>query len=443
MLSQLQEDYFIQRCPSVDQARRSSCSNRLLMVNGTLCAELGRNNRQTDSDGTARHCNPRAARTPTYEISPSRILVRAGLPLPNGQLVEAARDAQVPVLISANAFAKRKDKEFTGFRLPEPGRYAGMDIALDSAGFVAAVVYGDYDWSVAKYIELAASADWAFWSSMDYCVEPQVASNAELIQFRIAATARLLGQCTRAAEKAGIKPPMPVLQGWRPEHYAHCADLLPLDSWPNLVGVGSVCRRDVSGPDGLIAIVDALDRILPPHVQFHLFGVKSSGLKLLANHPRIRSADSMAWDAALRREMPVGRDMQVRTNAMVEWQRKQVQLLNSWDAPPPASQAELEMTPTPTLKERVRAAVAKFYGEMQGEFSDSYFQDAYEMSVSLSWIEFGFDQHGDAYLDDERLWQETLLFVYIHEELDIPFSEGYLEREAYWLKHGRDLPDPD
>lgn len=43
--------------------------------------------------------------------------------------------------------------------------------------------------------------------------------------------------------------------------------------WPALVGIGSVCRRNVSGRDGIASIVDALDTAPPKHVRFHLFGV--------------------------------------------------------------------------------------------------------------------------------------------------------------------------
>jgi hypothetical protein len=40
------------------------------------------------------------------------------------------------------------------------------------------------------------------------------------------------------------------------------------------VGLGSVCRRHLHAPDGIVAIVRALDEIMPAGVQLHLFGVK-------------------------------------------------------------------------------------------------------------------------------------------------------------------------
>jgi hypothetical protein len=50
------------------------------------------------------------------------------------------------------------------------------------------------------------------------------------------------------------------------------------DGWPSLVGVGSVCRRQLSGEIGLMRVIDTLEGILPSHVQLHLFGIKSAAL---------------------------------------------------------------------------------------------------------------------------------------------------------------------
>jgi hypothetical protein len=55
-------------------------------------------------------------------------------------------------------------------------------------------------------------------------------------------------------------------------------------------------------PDNLYRIVDALEEALPPHVGFHLFGVKSTALAKLKDRTRIVSADSMAWNYEDRRE---------------------------------------------------------------------------------------------------------------------------------------------
>ena len=262
-------------------------------------------------------------------IAPPRLIVRVGLPTPTGRLVRAARSRRYPVLFSANAFARRypprheREGSFQRFGLPDPEQLQGLDVALDSAGFVAAVRYGDYPWSVADYVELAAAYPWAWWASMDYCCEREVATDRPLRLLRMAATVALYYECRAEARLRGLSDPMPVLQGWTVSEYLQSMDWLALAEWPHLVGVGSVCRRSVHGVDGVLAIVEALDRALPPGVQLHLFGVKSEALAVLAHHPRIASTDSMAWDFAARRERPRQRTAAFRIHCMERWMHQQ------------------------------------------------------------------------------------------------------------------------
>ena len=134
-----------------------------------------------------------------------------------------------------------------------------------------------------------------------------------------------------------IKDPMPVLQGWRPEDYylsARWTETVLHEAgrhWPRLVGVGSVCRRQVHGPAGLLAILDVLHEILPPHVQLHGFGLKTTAIPLLRSYgTRIASVDSQAWDMAARHEAHQAKVS--CTNALRErhmtmwWQRQQARL---------------------------------------------------------------------------------------------------------------------
>lgn len=254
-----------------------------------------------------------------------QILLRVGQPNAGGSLIAAARRLGYPILISANAFAEMypKNSEWCGsfkrFRLPPRARFEGMNVALDSGGFVAAVKFGDYRHSIEQYINLVASAQWAWWASMDYCCEPEVAGDRPTRLLRMAATVDLYYQCRTAARRRGLTDPMPVLQGWKTGEYLQSMEWYGFEQWPALVGVGSVCRRHIHGPDGLFEVIAALDRALPAGVRLHLFGVKSGALEALGNHPRIASVDSMAWDFAARRARPVGRDMQFRIECMIEW----------------------------------------------------------------------------------------------------------------------------
>ena len=255
--------------------------------------------------------------------------VRVGVPLTGGRLVAAARERGYPVLFSANAFARsypkghEREGSFKAFSMPDAVQFEGLDAALDSAGFVAATLHRDYRWSVDEYLDLVAAHPWAWWASMDYCQEKEVAGDRPLRLLRIAATAFMLGRCRAEARRRGLKPPMPILQGWTPDEYVTCAEWLPLTEWPDLVGIGSVCRRQVGGSDGILAILEAVDAILPPHCKVHLFGVKSTVLELIADHPRVASVDSMAWDVQARAERRTGRDMEFRISHMEAWTTKQ------------------------------------------------------------------------------------------------------------------------
>lgn len=242
--------------------------------------------------------------------------VRVGIH-PSGRYGSALKEIGAAALISANALRKRGR-----FRRMKPEAFGGhLDVALDSAGFVAMVRYGGYPWSVSDYVELAAAWPWAWWASMDFCCEPEVARDRDEVRARIGRTVERLAECRVEATRFGIVEPMPVLQGWQPDDYERCADLMP--DLPTLVGLGSVCRRNLSGEDGIVAILGRLDRRLPRHVQLHLFGVKGQAIHALVGHPRIASVDSMAWDMAARREIVGSRTVTKKIDFMCRWWREQ------------------------------------------------------------------------------------------------------------------------
>ena len=149
-----------------------------------------------------------------------------------------------------------------------------------------------------------------------------MAGNRAIVQERVAGTARLLGECRTEAKRLGIPDPMPILQGWNPADYLQCADLIEQElggQWPDLVGVGSVCRRQIEGPCGLLAVVKAIDARLPVHVRMHLFGVKGDALAELANNQRIGSVDSCAYDYASRKDVgQERRELQRRTGISIQ-----------------------------------------------------------------------------------------------------------------------------
>lgn len=244
-----------------------------------------------------------------------RIDIRVGIPGASGSLHKHAKRMGYKILVSANSFWRQSG----GFRKPN-GVYDGMDVALDSAGFVAMVTYGGYRWSHSEYFGLARSRPWAWWASMDYCCEPQVADDAGEVARRVDDTHSSYLILDSLARAHGAPSPMPVLQGWHPSDYLRSISLY--DSLPDLVGVGSVCRRTLNGPSGLHAVLSAIDAALPPRIGLHLFGVKGEALAAPWMPSRVVSIDSMAWDYGARvkcREAGVSFSTARRIEHMDRW----------------------------------------------------------------------------------------------------------------------------
>jgi hypothetical protein len=281
-----------------------------------------------------------------YPMTPSPAQIRVGIPKSGGELVAHAARRGYSVLFSANAFvrdaptaaevrawrdapvprriardperlqawrAAKPPREFKGWRRSF-GHLEGLDAALDSAGFVAWSRYGDFRWTVDRYVELAGRFPWAWWAQMDACVEAKVAGNRKEVRGRQAETLRLQGECEAVAAREGVAPPMPVLQGRDAGDYVWHARRA-LTGREAIVGVGSMCTRalhrteagpDGPGEDGLLDVVAALDAELAPGTRLHLFGVKTAGLRHLGYHPRLASIDSMAWDFRARHTRPGG-----------------------------------------------------------------------------------------------------------------------------------------
>lgn len=254
--------------------------------------------------------------------------IRVGLPSPGGGLARAARALGFKVMISANSFFRRDEHgEVVAVRRPGPD-LAGVDAALDSSGYVAMRRYGGYSWPLEAYVfRVVASFPWAWYSAPDYSCEPALAGCRTSVRFRLAETVALYGECARIARRAGLPGPVPVLQGWWPEDYQRCWDMLVLPASVPLVGIGSVCSRPVHGPDGLMAVLERLDRVLPAGVQLHLYGVKSQGIETLMREDalggRVRSVDSMAWDVEARARHRTGRTIARRVAVMREWHAAQ------------------------------------------------------------------------------------------------------------------------
>lgn len=258
------------------------------------------------------------------------LTIRVGVPLTGGRMMDFFKENPTyPMLMSANAFfgwTKDGERKLNRFKIPP-----GLDIALDSAGFVAMSKYGQYPWTEEQYLELAGLYDWAWFSTPDYCVEKEVAGNRDTVRLRMSATIAAYYRVAAKAARIGLPNPIPILQGTTYEDYKYCAQQLPCDG---IVGLGSFCRRDVDGPDGIVSIVQRLSEDFP-NARWHGFGVKGTALSSLGSIPSMFSCDSMAWDFQARTERRTGRSIEFRLGVMQDWlatNRSRV-LASAWSNP--------------------------------------------------------------------------------------------------------------
>lgn len=209
-------------------------------------------------------------------------------------------------MVSAGALWVPDDERF---RLPG-ARCNLLDMALDSSGFVRHAFQGGYPWTVAQYVDLAWRVGWSWWSQMDLPCEEQIAPNRAEVLSRVDRSAEMFGECIAEARQvrnesgptslaAQLSDPVPVLQGRLPKDYARSAERIARicgGALPDFVGVGSLCTRSVSGDDGVLAVLDQLDTILPEKTRLHLYGVKGDAIDEIVRCERVASIDTMAWD---------------------------------------------------------------------------------------------------------------------------------------------------
>lgn len=334
----------------------------------------------TPADAAAEYVVTAPAVPPARAIRPP--LVRVGLPYGSlGALFVMARQLSAPVMISMGSMFR--DGKFTPI-----GRAADFtDAAVDSGGFTA-MMQGGYRWTVSEHVDFIVTCrgdgarrfPWAWWAAMDYCCEPEIASNRAEVERRMRLTVETFGETLdylndwRQEGVNGVPNPVPTLQGRTADDYVRCAcemaavidahdpctcpftddggENCPAE-WhrehaglPELVGIGSVCRRPVHGPEGILTILAALDPVLPAHVRLHLFGVKGATLGHIAPYlHRIASIDSMAWDFAAResaKKMGVPYSVEHRAAEMATWYGKQqarIRVLTQPQASPPMREA--------------------------------------------------------------------------------------------------------
>lgn len=177
------------------------------------------------------------------------------------------------------------------------------DVLLDSGAFTELHLHGDFRASPAEHAatvrRLRSVTTISIAVAQDYMCEP----------FMLARTGKTIPEHQRLTIERydafldadpGVTV-MPVLQGFAPDDYRRhidqYGDRLAHGMW---VGVGSVCKRNVS-PGSILDVLSSIRRDRPD-LRLHGFGVKLTALKEAGVREALFSADSMAWSYAARKQ---------------------------------------------------------------------------------------------------------------------------------------------
>lgn len=199
---------------------------------------------------------------------------------------------------------KRDVPLFVSARRLEPYKTlhpATCDWALDSGGFTELSKYGEwrtpphkYIARVRRYADELGRLDFA--APQDWMCEPFMLEKTGL---SVADHQRLtIDNYLTLRTLWPDGPVIPALQGWEHDDYLrhveqYAAAGVDLPDLP-LVGLGSVCRREATGPaEHLVHVLAGLG------ITCHGFGMKTTGLARYG--ALLGSADSMAWSMAARR----------------------------------------------------------------------------------------------------------------------------------------------
>lgn len=209
-------------------------------------------------------------------------------------MVNWLSQVNVPLFISTRRLERLKS-------LPRPiGQWA-----LDSGAFTELDKYGrfstsasEYATRVRRYQNEMGNLDWA--APQDYMCEPWILAKTGLTVRQH--QDRTINSVILLRTIAADLPFIPVLQGWQLSDYHRHVEMYAsrgIDLHDeNLVGLGSVCRRQSTAQ-----ISQLIAELAGEGLNLHGFGVKTRGLRVYARN--LASADSMAWSYNARRNPPI------------------------------------------------------------------------------------------------------------------------------------------
>jgi len=172
---------------------------------------------------------------------------------------------------------------------------------VDSGGFPSSYIHNGYNKTDRQYLIYVIRNKATYYALRDYPCEPQILRRHNItvydqIDRTLTHHIKLLELHDRLAVSA---TPVPVIQGWRMEHYHECIDLFREHGLiSNYMAIGSLCRRHQVKK--IRRIILGVRRELPSWVKLHAFGTKISVLRNKDVVQALHSVDSAAMDFAAR-----------------------------------------------------------------------------------------------------------------------------------------------
>lgn len=189
---------------------------------------------------------------------------------------------------------------------------------IDSGGYSLMQKTGKHP-PVNKYLTYVKNNSPELWAYQDYPCEPDILEDYNrTVEDHIEYTVERAHENRKVASEMEIgATPVVVLQGWKPNDYLHCLDLLKdrgLVKNDTYVGVGSVCGRNAQ--EDIKQIIEAISDELHDKNKIHAFGVKQDVLKYGELVNVLDSADSLSYDWDYSASFPGPRWHQVCYNYM-------------------------------------------------------------------------------------------------------------------------------
>lgn len=196
------------------------------------------------------------------------------------------------IFISAASLWSRKKEEFRHPKLP-----AHQKFMLDCGGFSFFDKFEleEYPFDSKQLAHLARDIRPDYVATIDYPCEPELLEQKGwTVEDNIQRTVENAEKCLSQSIPGDW---LPVIQGFRPEQYKHCIDLMEeKDVIRPYMAVGSVCARSsVKDMSEVIRTVHGYLKKKGYEVDLHFFGLSINALKRSGNYSRIYSTDSTAW----------------------------------------------------------------------------------------------------------------------------------------------------